>query len=56
MLPSEANFVFAVPPRGLAAETLYQGLLSRGLLVRHGNRDRLGRPAHQHRHDGEMDG
>ena len=35
MLPSQANFVFAIPPRGLAAATLYEGLLSRGFLVRH---------------------
>ena len=35
VLPSQANFVFAVPPRGLAAGTLYEGLLSRGFLVRH---------------------
>jgi histidinol-phosphate aminotransferase len=35
VLPSQANFVFAVPPRGLAAGTVYEGLLSRGFLVRH---------------------
>jgi histidinol-phosphate aminotransferase len=35
VLPSQANFVFAVPPRGLAAGRMYEGLLSRGFLVRH---------------------
>lgn len=35
VLPSQANFVFAVPPRGLAAGTLYEGLLSRSFLVRY---------------------
>ncbi len=35
VLPSQANFIFAVPPRGLAAGALYEGLLSRGYLVRH---------------------
>jgi len=35
VLPSQANFVFAVPPRGLAAGTLYEGLLTRGFLVRY---------------------
>ncbi|MGA2640299.1 MAG: histidinol-phosphate transaminase [Spirochaetia bacterium] len=35
VLPSEANFVFAVPPRDLAAARVYEGLLSRGFLVRH---------------------
>jgi len=34
VLPSGANFVFAVPPRGLAAGTLYEELLRRGFLVR----------------------
>jgi histidinol-phosphate aminotransferase len=35
VLPSQANFVFTVPPRGVAAGALYEGLLSRGFLVRH---------------------
>jgi histidinol-phosphate aminotransferase len=35
VLPSFANFVFAVPPRGLPAKSLYEKLLSRGFLVRH---------------------
>jgi histidinol-phosphate aminotransferase len=35
VLPSHANFVFAVPPEGLGAEALYEGLLRRGFLVRH---------------------
>jgi len=35
VLPSQANFVFAVPPRGKAAGTLYEGLLSRSFLVRY---------------------
>ncbi|MGO9308970.1 MAG: histidinol-phosphate transaminase [Spirochaetia bacterium] len=35
VLPSQANFIFAVPPRGLAAGSVYEGLLSRGFLVRH---------------------
>jgi histidinol-phosphate aminotransferase len=33
--PSQANFVFAVPPRGLTAGAVYAGLLSRGFLVRY---------------------
>ena len=40
VLPSFANFVFVIPPRGLAAKTLYERLLARGFLVRH-----LGGPA-----------
>ncbi len=35
VLPSDANFVFAVPPAGLAARAVYDGLLSRGILVRY---------------------
>ena len=35
VLPSQANFIFAIPPRGLAAGAVYEGLLSRGFLVRH---------------------
>ena len=35
VLPSKANFVFAVPPRGMPAGALYEGLLSRGFLVRY---------------------
>jgi histidinol-phosphate aminotransferase len=35
VLPSQANFIFAVPPLGLAAGILYEGLHSRGFLVRH---------------------
>jgi histidinol-phosphate aminotransferase len=35
VLPSQANFVFAVPPRGLPAGAVYEGLLSRGFLVRY---------------------
>jgi histidinol-phosphate aminotransferase len=35
VLPSEANFVFAVPPAGRPARALYEGLLTRGFLVRH---------------------
>jgi len=35
VLPSEANFIFAVPPRGVAAGAVYEGLLTRGFLVRH---------------------
>jgi histidinol-phosphate aminotransferase len=34
VLPSGANFIFAVPPRGLAAGGLYEELLRRGFLVR----------------------
>jgi histidinol-phosphate aminotransferase len=34
VLPSSANFVFAVPPRGLEAGRLYEQLLDRGYLVR----------------------
>jgi len=34
VLPSGANFVFAVPPHGLPAETVYEELLRRGFLVR----------------------
>ena len=35
VLPSDANFVFAVPPAGMAAKDLYGRLLDRGFLVRH---------------------
>jgi histidinol-phosphate aminotransferase len=35
VLPSEANFVFAIPPAGVAAGSLYEVLLARGFLVRH---------------------
>lgn len=35
VLPSSANFVFAIPPRGLAAGVVYEGLLARGFLVRY---------------------
>ncbi len=35
VLPSRANFVFAVPPSGVDARALYQGLLQNGFLVRH---------------------
>jgi histidinol-phosphate aminotransferase len=35
VLPSQANFVFAVPPRAISAEALYEGLLASGFLVRH---------------------
>lgn len=35
VLPSGANFLFAVPPRGLTAGTLYEELLRRGFLVRY---------------------
>jgi histidinol-phosphate aminotransferase len=40
VLPSAANFVFAVPPAGVAARALFERLLARGFLVRH-----LGAPA-----------
>jgi histidinol-phosphate aminotransferase len=33
--PSHANFVFAVPPRGTTAPSLYKRLLAKGFLVRH---------------------
>jgi histidinol-phosphate aminotransferase len=35
VLPSQANFVFVVPPQGVTAASLYDRLLSRGYLVRH---------------------
>lgn len=35
VLPSAANFVFAVPPAGVAALSLFEKLLARGFLVRH---------------------
>jgi histidinol-phosphate aminotransferase len=35
VLPSDANFVFAVPPAGATAASLYQELLDRGFLVRY---------------------
>jgi histidinol-phosphate aminotransferase len=35
VLPSGANFLFAVPPAGKRASDLYESLLSRGFLVRH---------------------
>jgi histidinol-phosphate aminotransferase len=34
VLPSSANFVFIVPPPGLTARALYDGLFERGFLVR----------------------
>jgi histidinol-phosphate aminotransferase len=34
VLPSSANFVFIVPPAGLSARALYDGLFERGFLVR----------------------
>jgi histidinol-phosphate aminotransferase len=40
VLPSDANFVFVVPPAGLSARALYERMLTRGFLVRH-----LGGPA-----------
>jgi histidinol-phosphate aminotransferase len=40
VLPSDANFIFVVPPPGLPARALYERLLARGFLVRH-----LGGPA-----------
>ena len=33
--PSDANFVFAVPPAGITARALYDRLLARGFLVRY---------------------
>ena len=35
VLPSRANFIFAVPPAGIEAGRLYEALLGRGFLVRH---------------------
>jgi len=35
VLPSDANFVFAVAPAGTTAKVLYEKLLERGFLVRH---------------------
>jgi len=35
VVPSDANFVFAVPPAGLAALAVYEELLARGFLVRY---------------------
>ncbi len=35
VLPSQANFLFAVPPAGISARQLYERLLSRGFLARH---------------------
>ncbi len=35
VLPSAANFVFAVPPSGVPAQPLFEKLLARGFLVRH---------------------
>ncbi|HET6451736.1 MAG TPA: histidinol-phosphate transaminase [Spirochaetia bacterium] len=35
VLPSSTNFIFAVPPAGQDAGTLYEKLLARGYLVRH---------------------
>jgi histidinol-phosphate aminotransferase len=40
VLPSDANFIFAVPPAGRNAKALYERLLARGFLVRS-----LGMPA-----------
>ena len=51
VLPSAANFVFAVPAGGAAAESLYEKLLARGFLVAPPARAcRCGRASHQHRH------
>ena len=35
VLPSEANFLFAVPPAGASAKLLYEKLFSRGYLLRY---------------------
>jgi histidinol-phosphate aminotransferase len=35
VVPSDANFVFAVPPAGVTARSLYDRLLARGFLVRY---------------------
>jgi histidinol-phosphate aminotransferase len=35
VLPSQANFVFAIPPAGIDAGRLFEALLARGFLVRH---------------------
>jgi histidinol-phosphate aminotransferase len=35
VLPSSANFVFAVPPAGMEAQRLFERLRARGFLVRH---------------------
>jgi len=35
VLPSQANFIFTVPPEGRDAGTLYEQVLARGFLVRH---------------------
>jgi len=35
VMPSRANFLFAVPPAGSDARGLYEGLLRQGFLVRH---------------------
>jgi histidinol-phosphate aminotransferase len=35
VLPSQANFIFAVPPQGIGAGAVYEGLLARGFLVRY---------------------
>jgi histidinol-phosphate aminotransferase len=35
VLPSDANFIFVVPPAGISARALYERLLARGFLVRH---------------------
>jgi len=40
-LPSQANFIFAKPPTGYAAEILYQQLKERNILVRYFNSARI---------------
>lgn len=37
VLPSDANFVFAMPPAGMEARALFERLHSKGFLVRHFN-------------------
>jgi len=41
VLPSSANFVFAKPPAGVSAESLYLELKEQGVLVRYFNKPRI---------------
>lgn len=41
VLPSDSNFIFAKPPAGVSAESLYVALKERGILVRYFNKPRI---------------
>ena len=41
VLPSQANFIFASPPRGKSGQEYFTALRERGILVRHFNKPRI---------------